>query len=983
MIPSPDGEAAARIERIAAWFREHAHRIWNVDLHAGQGSYQPPPNPHMVATIGALRACYDATIDALKETWAEADLTTVCAEVFAFPAAARLRPTPSDGSLRAWLPHHAAWTTAAVWTAEHPTEGAARLVALRIRHLAEHVFEDTEVPLVGAMGHEYAYLLPALRECLALLGRLSTTAAAREVMLDLVRLRHDVPITPPADESFRRTASSAWGWEVRGADLTRSYQAHYATLAWAFRGFYDVLARHGQLDAETFERAVRRLPLSFPDACLSAAGHVPGEPPSRELRDLARDLMWRVAQRLDDDDVRLLDAGRGQTAPEGGRWLVQACALIERLGLEVVSAREYRGHHRAIRAFARIGALAEGDDPDELVRALSRFRASTLQAVLPISGVGQVPVLRALGWERAQRLLGLLLTVRNVRFADASGTPHPDAPNSADPSSGVVDPAEVRAAVDEAGPDIARALLAAFRRAQDGFDNTLVLFEAACGWNREAILDKVNHDSQIALKAFGLLPLERGAEEVLERYLALQAAQEEASRYGAERAVNTRAAAEAGLANLAAVAGYSDPSRLEWAMESRVGSSVAPLGAPRKVGAWTVELALFGLAPRLIVRKGGRTLPSVPAGLRRAAEYEDMKAAAAHLKAQLARFRRAFEAFMVGEEPLAAAERRGLQKVPAAEELLQRLVLRTREGRSGMFDRERGRLLGHDGAELDPEDVLTIAHCDHLFREGTLGAWQHEIVERRLVQPFKQAFRELYVLTPAERETRTWTGRFAGHVLDSRIATRLLQARGWQIGGGDSARPFRRFRGPSLTAWFAFPDAGHFLGETPAITSDRIVFRRNDAFAAGGEIPLAEVPPIVFSEAMRDADLVVSIAGGVETRPWSDESCERRAELIRVVAAVLGLAHVTCDSHFAHIRGTRSRYRLHLGSAAVHLEPGDFVCIVPDPPEGADPLYLPFADEDPKTVEVISKVLLLAHDERITDETILRQIAAWRCAVGR
>jgi len=37
-------------------------------------------------------------------------------------------------------------------------------------------------------------------------------------------------------------------------------------------------------------------------------------------------------------------------------------------------------------------------------------------------------------------------------------------------------------------------------------------------------------------------------------------------------------------------------------------------------------------------------------------------------------------------------------------------------------------------------------------------------------------------------------------------------------------------------------------------------------------------------------------------------------------------------------------------------------------------LFLPFADDDPRTAEVVSKVLLLARDREIQDPTILEQI---------
>jgi hypothetical protein len=37
-------------------------------------------------------------------------------------------------------------------------------------------------------------------------------------------------------------------------------------------------------------------------------------------------------------------------------------------------------------------------------------------------------------------------------------------------------------------------------------------------------------------------------------------------------------------------------------------------------------------------------------------------------------------------------------------------------------------------------------------------------------------------------------------------------------------------------------------------------------------------------------------------------------------------------------------------------------------------MFLPFADDDPRTAEVLSKVVLLANDKAIKDPTILEQI---------
>ncbi len=86
------------------------------------------------------------------------------------------------------------------------------------------------------------------------------------------------------------------------------------------------------------------------------------------------------------------------------------------------------------------------------------------------------------------------------------------------------------------------------------------------------------------------------------------------------------------------------------------------------------------------------------------------------------------------------------------------------------------------------------------------------------------------------------------------------------------------------------------------------------------------------------------------------------------------------EGHFARVRGKLAQYRVHLGSAAIHIEPGHYLCIVPARwGQKHERLFLPFADEgDPKASEVISKVLLLASDDKIKDESILHQIRAHR-----
>ena len=140
---------------------------------------------------------------------------------------------------------------------------------------------------------------------------------------------------------------------------------------------------------------------------------------------------------------------------------------------------------------------------------------------------------------------------------------------------------------------------------------------------------------------------------------------------------------------------------------------------------------------------------------------------------------------------------------------------------------------------------------------------------------------------------------------------------------------------------------------------------------------LEQLPPILFSEIMRDLDLVVSVAhrGGVDPEATTS-TVEMRTTLIRETCALLKVGNVQLQGSHALIEGKLGSYSLHLGSAIVHRQPGGALCIIPVHAQHRGRIFLPFADDDPKTAEVISKVLLLARDSDIKDPTILEQIFA-------
>src|SRR6185312_13817471 len=142
-------------------------------------------------------------------------------------------------------------------------------------------------------------------------------------------------------------------------------------------------------------------------------------------------------------------------------------------------------------------------------------------------------------------------------------------------------------------------------------------------------------------------------------------------------------------------------------------------------------------------------------------------------------------------------------------------------------------------------------------------------------------------------------------------------------------------------------------------------------------LPLADVPPRVFSETMRDLDLMVSVAhsGGVDPETTAS-TVEMRSALVSETCALLGLANVTLKSAHVLIAGTLGQYSVPLGSAVVHRQPGGALCIIPVHSQQRGRIFLPFSDDDPRTAEVVSKVVLLARDKDIKDPSILEQILA-------
>ena len=302
-------------------------------------------------------------------------------------------------------------------------------------------------------------------------------------------------------------------------------------------------------------------------------------------------------------------------------------------------------------------------------------------------------------------------------------------------------------------------------------------------------------------------------------------------------------------------------------------------------------------------------------------------------------------------------------------------------------------------------------------------AWRGFLVEHEIVQPFKQAHREIYVLTDAERTTGVYSNRYASHIVKQHQFNALCGVRGWhntlKLMVDDTFPPASIELGEwGLRAEFWTDGAGDEYGEDTNDTgtfyylaTDQVRFFEIDdartqghAFDRGQRgtvdpVPLSEIPALVFSEVMRDVDLFVGVASVGNDPTWSDggrdgryrdywhgfsfgslsAAANIRKEVLEGLVPRLKIGGRCCiEGKFLKVRGDIRGYKIHMGSGNILMEPNDeYLCIVASRGMGKSgpggKVFLPFEGDGMLSV-ILSKAFLLAEDRKIKDGTILRQI---------
>ncbi len=477
---------------------------------------------------------------------------------------------------------------------------------------------------------------------------------------------------------------------------------------------------------------------------------------------------------------------------------------------------------------------------------------------------------------------------------------------------------------------------------------------------------------QDSVRALGLIPLPKAKDAVLlARYEVVQTFLKQSKQFGSQRKESERLASRIALENLARTAGFPDPMRLEWAMELKAVADLSKGAVKLKKD--DVELVLSVTTdgePTLEVLKSGKTLKDIPTNLKKDDAVIEIRARKKELENSRSRMRVSLERAMVHGDAFTAKELRDLTKHPIARPMLEQLIF-IDDAQLGFLSPDGKNLVSANGELLEIKgSSLRLAHPVDLFESKTWSEWQSAYFTAQRQQPFKQIFRELYLLTPAEKLEKTKSSRYAGHQVNQRQSASLLGSRAWVVSyDGDASRTFFK---EGITAHIGSKQGYSTPAEVEAPALETVSFSKRGGWEA---LDLESIPKRLFSEVMRDLDLVVSVAhvGGVDPEA-SQSTTEMRAALLEETLRLLKIKNVKLEKNLALIEGQIGRYSVHLGSAVVHQQPGGAICLVAVPNQARGRIFLPFADSDPRTAEVIAKVILLAKDSEIQDPILLRQL---------
>ena len=313
----------------------------------------------------------------------------------------------------------------------------------------------------------------------------------------------------------------------------------------------------------------------------------------------------------------------------------------------------------------------------------------------------------------------------------------------------------------------------------------------------------------------------------------------------------------------------------------------------------------------------------------------------------------------------------------------------------------------HGEQPVPPGALVSLLHPVTVSK-AQLSGLRQVAAELGLVQPIRQLWRETYRPRETEQSAGLFCERYSGHVLRFRQFYGLARRRGWGGGflsgawdGGDSAVARRDYPAAGLRASWAVsqPDClSHEVAVDLCATGPLAFSPLDDAVRT--PIPLADVPPHVFSEALRDLDLLVSVATVANDPVWLENVTSHEAlrgywervardgpgglrahrrEVLAPFYAEQDARRFKLTDRDLIVHGSLASYRIDLATANVRMDPaGKWLSfdtrLSPEDLYRQHVLGLPAIDDDEILQRILIRAAILADDEHLASRKLLKQI---------
>ena len=436
--------------------------------------------------------------------------------------------------------------------------------------------------------------------------------------------------------------------------------------------------------------------------------------------------------------------------------------------------------------------------------------------------------------------------------------------------------------------------------------------------------------------------------------------------------VHASHAAQRTLNHLAHLLGLPDAAELLHQQLLNEAWNVSALDGERvrvgwQIGSYRIRIGLRRGQVLLDVIGPHGAMNSIPTAVRKSEVYRLAREAQREVQRQYRVFRNFLEQAMLSEQPIIAGEFNTLLANPIFAHLAERLIWQTADGNyylwsaSGKWETSEEELIAPaDNAAL----TFCIAHPIHLAKHKILAKWQSLAADRRLIQPFKQLFREIYCYEDDMPVCR----RFAGRKIDPIRAYALLRSSGFSPASGTATREWPGgYR--SHICWAEGVRGSELFGpqRLPFVMCGDISFYQHDRL-----ISPQTANPIIVSETLRATDLLTTRAAIGDAELTSNETVLLRATLLRELSRALSLTNLLVQEHgrYALVLGKRADYRINLSNGTILLEPEGRQIEAPQHEE----FWQPTEDKD-TTSTIIAIIITLAMDEMISDLTFIAQLS--------